>query len=567
MSAYLPQRGRYADFHSAYPPKLECYAELNWHNIPNRYVRPTETMHKILHQGIMPNGPLFYYLFPHHCHWSANAAKRPPQRAPAWVMCAIAPSGYNQIKPSSNRLKHLRPMHTNTATPTRSQSLPAADLRTFRQPNLQDIPPDLVPTVLTMRELFGAQLPADISYQAAPVSDPALRPMVFRTNYDEGYCGHFSLPNGNGIAADFTQVIKQDNPLDFIQTHLTFGSHESSSPSPQGDSQQKEWVIFGPGLNTLHAIKSGWENETTTPQRLAHYVRILQTPMSQMHLGTDMDQGAAIIPISPSLRQLLEQNRGALEAAGLMPQLQAKTASFHPRQRDRLEALLSQQGFARPLFQRHAVRLLQLNETYQYPMVWMVYSRATGEFSAALRYYIADYVARYLARHPEQSKAMAQQAAEQQLRQHLTVVTIGNSDRLWPDGPAYVHYSALSDRPEGGTDPLTQDFGVHKYAPDGAGKDAVFLHVDGLFSGFDAHNFGASGAVNLKLVMDLNQCQTYRQLWEKAQAGALQRPTYEQIAAQVTLTDGAGWLWDERSAWNGVHLPSRHEATQILSRR
>lgn len=108
---------------------------------------------------------------------------------------------------------------------------------------------------------------------------------------------------------------------------------------------------------------------------------------------------------------------------------------------------------------------------------------------------------------------------------------------------------------------------MHIYAPEGAGKDAIFLHVDGLFSGFDAHNFGASGAANLKWVMDLNQCQTYRQLWEKGHAGQLQRPTYEQIAAQVTLTDGARWLWDEHSAWNGVHLPSRQEAARILGQR
>ena len=151
------------------------------------------------------------------------------------------------------------------------------------------------------------------------------------------------------------------------------------------------------------------------------------------------------------------------------------------------------------------------------------------------------------------------------LRRLVTVVSIGNSDRNWPDGPAYVHYSAMSDRPEGGTDPLTQQLGVHAKAPTGAGSDAVFVHADGVFYGFDAHNFGAVGAASLKLVMDLNGCQTYRQLWEKGHAGALQLPNLEQVAAKVVLTDGAKWIWDNQSAWAGVNLPSRETAAQVLT--
>lgn len=482
---------------------------------------------------------------------------------------------------------------------TQPQSANApADLRTFRQLGQSDIPLELVPTLLSMQEQFGVQLPADITYETASVAEPALADLAFRSNYDEGYCGHFSIPGSAGAAARFEQIMAQPDPLAFIRQYLSFSPTKAEMPdsrtsrqrpqswlrrwlgrqsqnpglpkteptSPEVSPEQQEWVVFAPGLNTLHAIQPGWEGETTTPQRLQdQYIPILQTPMAQLHLGTDMDQGEAVLPVSPGLRQALEDNRAALEAAGLMPQLDQDAARFDPRQRDRVEALLSQQGLARPLFQQHAIQLFKLNETAQRPMVWMVYSRSTGELSSALRRYIADFVAEATARDPQQTATTAQAQVESLLRQLLTVISIGNSDRNWPDGPAYVHYSAKSDRPEGGTDPLTQDFGVHADAPKGAGQDAVFVHVDGIFSGFDAHNFGASGAAGLKLVLDLNGCTTYRQLWEKGRAGSLRLPSSEQVAAKVVLTDGAKWLWNPQAAWAGVNLPSQEAAARLLA--
>ncbi|NEQ96563.1 MAG: hypothetical protein F6K30_07545 [Cyanothece sp. SIO2G6] len=414
-----------------------------------------------------------------------------------------------------------------------------------------DIPASSIPTVLKMAELFGAGLPDDIAYTPANVKNPVLRPMAFFANYDEGYCGHFSIPGEKGAAADFAQIMAQADPFEFIRKNLTFG-----------DQGRDEWVIFSPGLNTLHARKPGWEQEQTAPQRLEEqYQPILGTPISHLHLGTDMDQGDAVVPLSLEGKVFLEQMHPQLQAAGVMPEMRGDYAVFNSRQRDRVEVLLSQKGLARPLFQQHVVRLLQVNETAQRPIVWMAYSRATPELSGALQTYIGDYIQRRENIGVDVAKAQV----EAFLREHLTVLTIGNAIRQWPDGPAYIHYSGRSDRPEGGTDPLTNGMGVHIDAPEGAGRDAVFLHADGLFSGFDAHNFGASGAATLKLIMDLNGFTTYRQIWEQGQGGAIKVPNYEQIAAQVVLTDGGKWVWEHQVAWNGVYLPTYQDAQRIIA--
>lgn len=426
-----------------------------------------------------------------------------------------------------------------------------------------DVPASTLPSVRKLSELFGSGLPDDITKTPANVNNPALQPMAFHTSYDEGYCGHFSIPGANGAAADFEQVMAQPNPFDFIRDHLNFGNQDP------GLQHRGEWVIFSPGLNTLHAHKPGWEQEQTAPQRLAEqYQPVLGTPMSQLHLGTDMDQGDAVVPLSPEGKLFLEQSSDQLHAAGAMPEIRGDQAVFNARQRDRVETILSQQGLARPLFQNHVVQLLQANEAAKESIVWMAYSRATPELSGALQSYIEGYITRQ----PEVAPAEAQAQVESFLQTHLTVLTIGNAIRKWPNGPAYIHFSGLSDRPEGGTDPLTKDAGVHINAPDGAGRKAVFLHADGLFSGFDAHNFGSAGAAILKLIMDMNGFTSYRQIWEKGQeggqggtqVGTIQVPNYEQIAAKVVLTNGGKWIWENHAAWNGVHLPSHEDAQRIL---
>ncbi|MEO1297365.1 MAG: hypothetical protein AAFW75_16600 [Cyanobacteria bacterium J06636_16] len=403
-----------------------------------------------------------------------------------------------------------------------------------------------LPTIRKVQELFGANLPEDIKFRRAEVQHPALKGMTFFTNYDEGYCGHFSVPQGNGAAAAFDKVMEEPEPLQFIKDNLNFGTQDNG-----------EWVLFMPGLNTLHKVKPGWEDETTTPQRLREqYQPVLGVQMAHTHLGTDMDQGEAIVPLTSENRAFLESQRSLLDAARIMPRLEEGQAIFNERQRDRIEALLSQYGFAHPRFRDHVVRLLKANETAQLPMVWFAYSRSSTELCQALQNYIAAAV--------QQRGENSRAETERFLRHHLTVLTIGNAIRSWPDGPAYIHYSARSDRPEGGTDPLTSKVGVHAGAPAGAGRDAVFLHADGIFSDFDAHNFGAVGAGTLKLIMDMNELTKYRTLWEQGHSGNLRIPNYEQIAAKVVLTNGQKWIWKDETAWRGVQLPNAEDARQIL---
>jgi len=420
-----------------------------------------------------------------------------------------------------------------------------ASLLDASSPNASSLAGNL-PILRRVKALFGANLPADAAFRRADVQNPALVEMAFYSNYDEGYCGHFSIPHEEGAAANFDKVMAQPNPLQFVKSNLTFGTQNNG-----------EWVLFMPGLNTLHKVKPGWETETTTPQRLKEqYQPVLQVQMAQMHLGTDMDQGEAAVPLDDEGQAFLESARSQLEAAGIMPRLEASQAVFDARQRDRIEAILSQYGLARPLFREHLVRLLRSNETARLPMVWLAYSRSSTELCQALHDYIADAKQRY----PESST----DDIERFLRGHLTVLTLGNAIRSWPDGPAYIHYSARSDRPEGGTDPLTSQLGVHAGAPTGAGSDAVFLHADGIFSDIDAHNFGAVGACTLKLIMDMNELTKYRALWEQGRWETLKIPSYEQIAAKIVVTNGQRWIWKEDTAWRDVRLPDKETARQTL---
>ena len=347
----------------------------------------------------------------------------------------------------------------------------------------------------------------------------------------------------------------QSQPLRFIKDNLNFGT-------PGGSQDNGEWVIFTPGLNTLHQVKPGWEGEQTAPQRLEEqYVPVLGIEMAHLHLGTDMDQGDARVPLTPEALVFLKAKQPELQAAGIMPEVEGNTAVFSRRQRDRIATVLSFYGRVRTTFRGHAMQLLDAVRATQQPIVWLAYSRSSSELCRA----IADYIQLCVRR----GETLA--AVEDSLRELLTVVSIGNAARAWPDGPAYIHFSALSDRSEWnaapvklwGTDPLTFEQGVHARKPQGAGRDAVFLHFDGLFRSFDTHNFGTVGAAALKLIMDMNGVTTFRALWE--QGNSLIIPSDWQIAAKVVLTGGEKWLWKGEESLRTYGLPSVEQAHQILA--
>lgn len=287
--------------------------------------------------------------------------------------------------------------------------------------------------------------------------------------------------------------------------------------------------------------------------------------MAQLHLGTDMDQGEVDITSSPALIAFIEANRASLEMSNVMPVIEGGRAVLEPRKRDQIETLLSSMGFARPMLQESIVELLQRNEIERQPLVLMPYSRGSAEVSGALRQYKAAAIMAYLEVHGVEKAGEAAAAVEAQMRETLTVVSVGNVDRNWPDGPAYVHLAAVSDREEGGTDLLVRDRGVTAANPDGAGADAVFVHTDGVFSSFDVHNFGAVGAPTLRLVLAMNGIATFRELWQKGGKGGLRLPTIDEVAAAIVLVDGIDWLWRSADAYNGVTLPSRDEAQALLA--
>lgn len=452
--------------------------------------------------------------------------------------------------------------NVDSAAAKAARTVPEVDMDSA----IQDIPKSVVPELMKMRTLFGAMLPPDISYEAVKTGNEVIdgtEGMGFSCSYDEGYCGHFSIPGTDGAAASFEKVAANTEMLDFIEKHLVFPSTSKRSGLGQG-----ELVIHSGGLNTLHSLKPAVETEfageTTTPQRLQHYIDTLGCPMAQLHMGTDMDQGAITIEASDSLLEYIESIKLQLALTALTPEVNGNIVTFSKRQRDRLEALYSTYGYARPLWQDHIVALLKENESAQKQLVFMPYSRSTSEMASALRRYIREYVARVGG--PED---IAEQQVEAQLFETVTVVTIGNTDRKWPDGPAYVHVSGKSEglKPRG-TDQTVLIQGVHSESVEGAGRGAVFLHSDWVFSGFDAHNFAAAGAAVLRLTMAMNDLTRWRQLWgtlSSVESSAKVRlPSYEEAAAGTAIVGGQDWLWFREGAFDGVKLPSKEEAVELV---
>lgn len=155
--------------------------------------------------------------------------------------------------------------------PRRRVAARATDLRDASMAGITDIPPDVLPTVISMRHLFGADLPADITYNNVDTGHMSLRSMTFTCSYDEGFCGQMTVPGGKGAAARFDDVYDKRRVLPFIRDHLEIRPLYYQPPVGAADD---ELVIFVPGLNTLHMLKDGWMDETTTPQRLEHYVGV-----------------------------------------------------------------------------------------------------------------------------------------------------------------------------------------------------------------------------------------------------------------------------------------------------
>lgn len=401
-------------------------------------------------------------------------------------------------------------------------------------------PSDFFTTLQTIYEKIGPGLPKDLV--ATPVHTP-MEEDVFHYNYDEAHGGRFSVPRSSGGSVSLQEIMRRPHPLPYISSDLTF------FPPSQRNGRLTELVAFIPGLNTLHQPAPG---ETSTVERVIHYGKVLNIPITQIHLGTSMDQNNIVLspdeaaPILPLLKPIVETLPG-----GFRPKIHRDTITWNARQIDQLQSLLSYPNLIETPIKKSIQTLLDsTKDPNGQPFTLIGYSRGAVEVEAALRKHCWDN--------------KSDPKTEQLLRRCVTVLTVGNGSRAWPDGPAYVHLSSNSDN-------LTLGQGVYAERPKGAGADAVFLHCDSPYhpEASDNHNFGAITSQYLSIVMATNGVTSVRDLWEKAQRDEMKLPQQEDkvVRAMIQLTRGYEWLWDTRAAWRDIPhgaLPNEEKAKETV---
>lgn len=415
---------------------------------------------------------------------------------------------------------------------------------------------------------IGPEMPSDLKPTPAKSHIPDAPVMHF--NYDEGHAGRFSVPNTEGGSLPFDWVLSRDDPAKFIMNHLAFRAKVGDALMPNntdekehesGDQTSKhlsntEFTVFVPGLNTLH---QPCEGESTTVERLMHYVRILgAVPMTQIHMGTSFDQGQ--IRVNPSGGGLIHALfNNPLIPEGLKASYDNSSMVWDSRQIDRLQAALSKTNFIdTPAKSSMRALMTSAVDGTTPPVVILAYSRASIEIDGAVKKFIKDRV--------EGGDPIEQ--VEHQLRECVTIVTIGSATASFPDGPAYVHIAAW-------TDPLASTSGVTATNnADSAGREAVFLNCASPYheAAFDNHNFGAVTGQFVAIVLAVNKARGFRQLWQLAQDGNMVIPEDcdSLTRALIALTKGYDWLWNSDAAWKDIAfgaLPEADEAEALLRKR
>lgn len=451
--------------------------------------------------------------------------------------------------------------------------------------SLLEFIPGSAGAIYDLYKAVGPEMPDELVKTPAKTVIPGLPAHYF--NYDEGHAGRFSVPDTNGASAEFLWTMAQTNPAQFILHNLTFRSSaedrtpnlisaepltetESTNGNVTAESDKlddadeaggvvksdEEVRIFIPGLNTVHQPRDG---ETTTVERLKHYVRVTGLPMSQMHIGTSFDQGDVDIESTATLRTLFMNN---LIPNSLKPQQNGNRMHWHSRQIDRVQAGLSKLNMIDTPIKDNVKYILDLlinksedDSSLSAPVVFIAYSRGSIEIEAALRSFITD---------SELEKA----ELERRLRDKVTVMTVGTATDNFPDGPAYIHLAAWND-------PLASQSGITaRHNPQGGGADALFLNCDSPYNpeAFDNHNFSVVTSQYLSIVLALNDASGLRELWELANQGKLIIPDDgdQHTRAMIQLTRGFDHLWNAEAAWKDVPfgaLPDRDAAEKILIAR
>lgn len=410
--------------------------------------------------------------------------------------------------------------------------------------------------------------------ESVPIPEGIDRSACSYFNYDEAHSGRFSTFGTNGATIDPEHVVNRPNALDFIRSHLTYGSLETSN----------ECVIFVQGLRTASQPEEKVPGMIASKRIECYSDTLFGTRIAQVHTGTNLDQPNAKVNVNDTLA--LRGLSLLCGAAGIDQGSADEDGNIlvPPTALDIGQAVLSGRSvFDTPM--KKTMRSLLRLASREKPLVLMVYSRGSIECNAALKEFIDEIGDKEKAFH--------------HLRDGVTVVTLGTPTGGWPDGPAYIHVSSWED--------VLSRIYCNANRNGSAGADAVFLHNHSPYpDSFDSHNFQGGTSQFLSVIMMMNKVSTFKELWEVGQSSAEgngrvdrsmsqglsvfesllnnlklccgMRPSEvgggnivmphninELVDAMISITDGQKYLWNpEKSIAMARQLPSKEDAVKIL---
>ena len=475
------------------------------------------------------------------------------------------------------------------------------------------------PKLIPLMDVYNAAMETIIKRQDVWYSDnesqgfegplsPELAPFrrfVRAYDHDMGHDGRFTV-FGDGGGRNETEaslqaglVFSMENPLEFIRTTTLSYQGEQNDCSAYDGS---ETVVFIPGLHTPH---SRTDTIRSSGERVRYCSRVLNgLPMAQLHAGTFLDHGdVAILLTEDTLKalrsfDLLLDNHNddnMFKEIGVLEDNEGTTTKVPCRLRakdlDIIRTLLSSATEApfsmagrnndydsetlkeslMKLVDTAVCSFLQGGETSQRLTV-IAYSATCSILSAALSAWKRQATTMFRST-DQMAPPLSEPEAESLLRKAVTVVTVGALCRNFCDGPAYIHVS-MDD------DVLVSMLGV-KNTVDGGGEDAVYLSTLSPYTTMlesskenyndcytnDAHNMEACAVQYLSLVLKINGIQSFRELYNEANAeeqfpddinpnlfavkygklGTLEMSPLldaDLLPSMIRATGGDKWLWD-----------------------
>lgn len=320
----------------------------------------------------------------------------------------------------------------------------------------------------------------------------------------------------DGFVMSVTPLLEAPDMAAFLADHVQY--------VPPGAQPERALIRLAlPGLNTP---------EAEAGRRARGYADVLGLPLSEMHLGTKMDQGDLVIgPGRPDTFNL----------------------TVPADKRDWVAAAIERAGRTDTRAIRNLTAVLEANLSKAQPqqMELWGYSRSSITVGEALNRYTSAEIDRRASLPGAPDRASIRAEVEAHLREYVTVLTVGNGYANYPDGPRYVHAYATGQNP----DPVTSRVGVREDAPQGAGRDAVFVPYESPWPGFESHNFGAVGVQAIHVTLIKNGVRTPGELWARGQQAPIARAELAEIEAEIARTHGANELWTLEVGPDGVLRP------------